>query len=168
MVRPWIGAGSSVLDVGCADGALFGQVPGIGDYLGIDSDAPELPARPGFRLVRGTFPDSLPPQASFDVVTMLAVLEHVPQASHLALAAACRDCLRPGGVLVLTVPGPAVDGILDVLKALRVIDGMETGQHYGFDPAHTREPFVAVGFELLVQRRFQLGLNNLFAFRRPG
>jgi SAM-dependent methyltransferase len=168
MVRSWIRPGDRLLDVGCADGALFRQVPGMADYVGIDPEAPEVPARPGFRLVRGHFPADLPGQAPFDVVTMLAALEHVPQESHLALAATCRDCLRPGGLLALTIPGPAVDHILDLLKAVRVIDGMETGQHYGFDPARTREPFGSVGFELVLHRRFQFGLNNLFVFRRPG
>lgn len=167
MARHWIPPAARVLDIGCADGVLARRIPGIRDYVGLDPDAPPVAGRTGFQVVRGHFPADLPDRDPFDAITLLAVLEHIPQEAHLDFATACRDVLRPGGVLVLTVPGPAVDRILDLLKLLRVLDGMETGQHYGFDPARTGEPFAAAGFELVRHEKFQLGLNNLFVFRRP-
>ena len=63
---------------------------------------------------------------------MLAVLEHVQPAEQPVFAAACAKHLRPGGLLVVTTPAPAVDLILDVLTFLRLIDGMSLEQHYGF------------------------------------
>jgi hypothetical protein len=59
-----------------------------------------------------------------------------------------------------------VDHILTVLKTLRVIDGMSLEEHHGYDVNHTASIFAPPRFALDVHRRFQLGLNNLFVFRR--
>ena len=68
---------------------------------------------------------------------------------------------------MLTVPSPAVDRILDVLCALRVLDGMEAEEHYGFDPSATTGLLESAGLQLRSAHRFQLGLNQLFVFTRP-
>ena len=103
----------------------------------------------------------------FDAITMLAVLEHVPTDAQAGLAQACAIHLRPGGQLIITVPSPAVDRILEVLMALRLVHGMSVEQHYGFDTESVPAIFSGHGLGLTVHRRFQCGLNNLFVFRRP-
>src|SRR3989442_14316616 len=75
---PYLAPGARVLDVGCADGALFGVLGGrIAGGVGID---PEL-ARPGegerVRLVRGHFPDDLPDVGTVDPITLLAVFQQL-------------------------------------------------------------------------------------------
>ena len=65
------------------------------------------------------------------------------------------------------VPSPSVDGILDVAIKLRLLDGMEAGEHHGFAPDEIVKAFVRAGFTVLATKRFQLGLNNLFVMRRP-
>jgi hypothetical protein len=57
-----------------------------------------------------------------------------------------------------------VDRILRVLMRLRILDGMETEQHYGFDPQLTAGIFTTAGLALQTARRFQFGLNNIFVF----
>jgi SAM-dependent methyltransferase len=52
-------------------------------------------------IVGEIFDDRLQP-ASFDLITMWSVLEHVPD--PLAVVARCRSLLRPGGVLAFYVP----------------------------------------------------------------
>ena len=158
--------GAEVLDIGCHDGALFRSIgPALRSGLGLDGDLLGELEGPRYRLLPGHFPDDLPPGSGpFDVVTMLAVFEHIPPEAQEALVAAIRDVLRPGGLVVITVPSPAVDQILDVMIKVRVLDGMETEQHYGFVPADLQPLFRAQGFEMTVDRRFQLGLNNLYAF----
>src|SRR5262245_14937041 len=77
--RPYITTGSRVLDVGCADGELFRCVPGLGEGVGVDPDLSEpFVALPHAVLLRGFFPQALPDDRPFDVITLLAVLEHVP------------------------------------------------------------------------------------------
>jgi len=163
---PFIGREDAVLDIGCADGSLFTRLPWIREGVGIDPD-PGVSARVGITLRRGQFPDALAPDERFDVLTALAVLEHVPAEGQRAFAKGCRQALRPGGRLVLTVPAPLVDRLLDVLIALRVLRGMEAEEHWGFSPATTVALFSREGFRLETHRRFELGLNHLFVFRAP-
>ena len=120
----------------------------------------------GYVLYPGLFPEALP-SVKCDVITMLAVLEHIPADGQAELAAACHEILNPGGRVVVTVPSPRVDTILDVLGRLRVIDGMSLEEHYGFEPEDTLRVFGPPAFRLAESSRFQLGLNNLFVFEKP-
>jgi SAM-dependent methyltransferase len=169
MVRPYIAPGSRVLDIGCADGELFRSIGCIGEGVGIDPDLhPSAISSGRAMLLRGLFPHALPDDRPFDVITLLAVLEHVPPELQGELALACASYLKPGGHLVITVPAPAVDAILVGLRWLRLIHGMALEQHYGYDPSQTPAIFAVPGMELLHARRFQLGLNNLFVFKKTG
>lgn len=166
VAAPWIPARARVLDVGCADGALFTVLRGrIAGGVGIDPNAPLAGGRTGVRYVRGTFPKDAPNER-FDALTMLAVIEHLPEESHAAIGEAAARLLRDGGRLIATVPEPAVDRIVHLLQRLGLAEGMELHEHHGFGTAQTREIFEPAGFRLLRHRRFQLGLNNLFVFER--
>ena len=169
MAGPYIANGARVLDVGCSDGALFRQLGSrIGEGVGIDAGLDEPVEMPGFELIPGTFPKSLGDRLRFDVITMLALLEHVPRERQADIARACSRYLEPGGHLVITTPAPMVDRVLDVLLFLRLIDGMSLEQHYGFDPSDTPAIFTPHGLTLVRFRKFQLGPNNLFVFRKAG
>ena len=167
-VRPYAPPGTRVLDIGSSDGELYHQLPKLGSYIGIE---PDLPAThqigPQGTLIRGLFPQDLPDRTPFDVIAMLAVLEHIPTENQPPLATACFDYLKPGGHLVITVPSPQADLVLSTLRFLRIIDGMSLEQHYGFKPATTPAIFGSPGLQLILKRRFQFGFNNLFVFRRP-
>ena len=102
--------------------------------------------------------------APVDVVTMLAVFEHIAPEDQALVVQACADVLVPGGLVVLTVPSPLVDPMLDVLIKARLIDGMAHEQHHGFVPADLQPLFAAGGFAEVAAERFQLGLNNLYVF----
>ena len=166
---PFIRSGDRVLDLGSADGILFDRLGICGPgSMGID---PTLPAnirtRQGFLLVRGYFPQDLPPGSGpFDAIVMLAVLEHFPESGYAALAAGCARLLKPGGRLVISVPSPAVDAILDVLIKIHLVHGMSVEEHHGYDVNQTPEIFPEPDFALVARETFQLGLNNLFVFER--
>ena len=165
VAAPWIPRGARVLDVGCADGALFAVLHGkITGGVGIDPDV-QPSEHAGVRLVRGLFPDDAPDER-FDAITMLAVIEHLPAAGHATVGAAAARRLSAGGRLIVTVPEPAVDRIVDLLQRLRLADGMSLHEHHGFKTAATRAIFEPAGFRLIRHRRFELGLNNLFVFER--
>jgi SAM-dependent methyltransferase len=165
-VRPYLPPGSRVLDIGCADGVLFRRIPGLGEYVGLDSALMEPVDRPRFRLIRGPFPDALPSHEPFDAITLLAVIEHIPPDQLDRLARACAAHLKPGGHLVITVPSALVDRILDLLRFLRLIDGIALEEHHGFSAGQTPAIFAGLNVDLVKHQRFQLGLNNLFVFRK--
>ena len=93
--------GASVLDIGCRDGGLRRFLPPGVRYQGMDI----TPEFAGPDVVVRDVSDGIPfPDASFDRVFCIEVLEHVPNPYG-----ALRDIhrvLRPGGVLVLSVPNP--------------------------------------------------------------
>lgn len=160
---PHIPAGGRLLDVGCADGSLIRAAAGrVRDAVGIDPDAPV-----GSGLVRGSFPDDLRDRGPYDVIALLAVFEHVPDGERATFVAACRDLLRAGGRVVMTVPVPLVDRIVDALRGLRLLHGMDIDAHHGYPPEETPGYFAAAGMRLVTHERFELGLNHLFVFELP-
>ena len=166
-IRPYIKQGVRLLDVGCGDGVVFRRLqPLIKEGVGIDSDLDRVVDRGYYRLVPGMFPDDVPQHTgSFDVITMLAVLEHIPPERQPHVARRCAMLLAPSGRLIITVPSPAVDQILHVLRRIPFLyEGRSLHQHYGFDAANTPSIFSAL--TLLKAEKFQLGLNNLFVFQK--
>ena len=166
---PHVPPGSRVLDIGCFDGALLQALDGhIALGVGIDPCAPEGAADGAMQLIRGTFPQDMPDLGPFDVITALAVVEHLALEEGPPFVQACERLLVPGGLLVITVPNPVVDPILHAMVRLRILDGMSLEEHHGFNPQTAQSLFAERGFELLRRGTFQLGLNNVFVFRRPG
>lgn len=159
--------GASVLDIGCLDGALFTLgASKIRSGVGIDPLVNAEESVSTVLLIRGVFPCDLPQGLSFSVVTALAVLEHIDHSGLPAFVEGCNRCLDQGGLLILTVPSPYVDLIIQLLKSIRVLDGMSVERHHGFDPRDIPGLFEAPRFNLIHQEKFQIGLNNLFVFRK--
>lgn len=164
----WVPSGSHVLDVGCADGMLFRLGSGrISSGIGVDLNEPSCwPDGGAFERRTGRFPEVLGPQERFDAVLMLAVVEHCEGEELEVWGRSVSEVLRPGGRLVITTPSPLVDPILRLGTSARLIDGMELDQHHGFDPSSVPGFFAVNGVALERKQRFELGLNNLFVFRR--
>lgn len=165
--QPFIGWHDRILDVGCSDGALFrylGDRFGFG--VGVDPALRSSIDADRYLLLADTFPGALSESETFHVITMLAVLEHIPADRLEELRRECVRLLKPGGRLVITVPSKAVDGILYWLSKMRLVEGIGLHEHHGFEPAATRLIFSDPQLHLMKHRKFQLGLNNLFVFEK--
>jgi 2-polyprenyl-3-methyl-5-hydroxy-6-metoxy-1,4-benzoquinol methylase len=165
---PFIKDGDRLLDVGCFDLTMLRLAkPRVKLAVGIDPLATPL-TEGNLRVIRGLVgaehDNGLEP-ASFDCITMLAVLEHVPDAPGFAREIA--RLLAPGGRVVITVPDAKVDHILAVLHKLHLIHGMSLEEHHGYDVKQTRPMFEAAGLKMTARRTFELGLNNLYVFESP-
>jgi 2-polyprenyl-3-methyl-5-hydroxy-6-metoxy-1,4-benzoquinol methylase len=166
-VQPYITRGARVLDIGCADGALFRQLAAqISSGVGVDPALEQSVGDGRFHLIAGPLTHALGSAGEFDVITMLAVVEHLPEEVVPEMREQCVRLLKPGGLLLITVPSAQVDRLLDWLTRLHLIAGMSLHEHHGFDPAEVPRWFGCPELILLRTRRFQLGLNNLFVFRK--
>ena len=163
---PYISSGSDILDIGCADGALF-RMAGLRlkQGIGVDPGIEQEVAGPNYKLFPGTFPEDVPTHMSFDVITMLAVFEHLTPQSQTNIVSALPNYLRENGKVIMTIPSPQVDKILEWLKAVRLIDGMDLGKHHQFDVQQVRQ-IMGTDFSLSHFEKFQLGMNNFFVFTK--
>lgn len=157
----------SLIDVGAHNGEMFECLGsrlvkgfGIEPLLASARQTDKYILQPGF------FPAVRPKSGGWDAISMLAVLEHIPSSQQPDLANACWELLRPGGLIVITVPSPVVDHILCALSSLKLIDGMSLEEHFGFQPNDTKRIFCEPRFQLVLHRRFQFGLNHLFVFSK--
>lgn len=103
------------------------------------------------------------PNASVDVSLSLAVLEHLDK-SEVFLRELYR-ITRPGGVVLLTTPGPTSKPLLEFLAfRLGIIDKHEIADHKQyFSSDMLKDAFVAAGFtaENVSPKRFLFGMNNI-------
>jgi SAM-dependent methyltransferase len=99
------GARARILDVGCGTGANLEMLARFGDAEGVDisEDALQFCRARGLTRVRAGAAESLPyPDAQFDLVTALDVVEHLDD--DRAGLSEMRRVLRPGGRALLFVP----------------------------------------------------------------
>lgn len=160
----------SVLDIGCGDDGYLLRRLNVGQRAGLDPTLASERREPGWHLAKGYFPGDLARlglTGPYDAIFSLAVFEHLTDQDMRAARAALPDLLQPGGRLIVTVPHPFVDRILDVLMFFRLIDGQAVEEHHGFDPAHLAD-LASDRIRLVSRSSFQLGLNNLFVFERTG
>ena len=165
-VMPYIPKGAILLDVGTGDGAFLHYLNGHFQHaIGIDAHLTQSADFGTYRLMPGYFPDDFDAATTFDVITMMAVAEHIPMAVFPSVADACWKYLKPRGQVVITVPHPRVDKLLDLLKQLKLVEGFSMHEHYGFNPNCL--PDIFHRWKLIKRKRWGFGCNNLFVFEKP-
>lgn len=142
--------GGKLLDVGCGTGLYLYGFRRLGwESYGVEVSrhaAKMASCTLGLKVFQGTLEEAAFPDAYFDVVTLLHVLEHLPK--PVGSLGEVRRVLKPGGLLVMALPN---------LRSLAAFlfrsywRGWEVPRHLGhFTPATLRHLFEVVGgFRLL-------------------
>jgi 2-polyprenyl-3-methyl-5-hydroxy-6-metoxy-1,4-benzoquinol methylase len=113
----FIPEGSRVLDVGCGSGELFRRLgTRLGEGVGIDASLPGSVIGTRYQLLPGWFPEDLPSEEPFDVITLLGVIEETPSARRAALVATCQRLLKPEGRLIMTAR-PELAGLRELERS---------------------------------------------------
>jgi SAM-dependent methyltransferase len=99
--------GLAVLDLGCGYHAtlLRALAPRLAEGVGVDVRvAPAVQEIDRLRFLETTIEEALPslPSASFDVILLISVLEHLWEPAEVL--AGCRRLARPGAVVLINVP----------------------------------------------------------------
>jgi SAM-dependent methyltransferase len=110
LLRRFLGRSSEdarqrVADLGCGCGMILQKLSSTYDVIGADGSdqAVAFCAQRGVKAVIGRFPDDIPLERNtYDAVLLLDVLEHLDD--DLASAKTAASLLKPGGILVCTVP----------------------------------------------------------------
>jgi ubiquinone/menaquinone biosynthesis C-methylase UbiE len=151
-----------LLDIGCGwDCRLLKTVaPFIGFGVGIDFKVQELELAK-IKTIRMMITETLPfPAESFDVVTMLAVLEHLTE--PVGMVREIERILKKGGSLVLTVPSIIAQPVLEFLSyRLGIVNVDEIRDHKKYyDYKELKKLFSQTGMVMESHRYFQMGMNN--------
>ena len=145
------------LDLGCGTNELMRRYRG--DGLGVDvhqwgrvdlvvEDSSQLP-----------FPD-----ASFDTITCLGALNHIPNREKVLPEAA--RLLKPDGLFLMTMIPPGISRVWHALRkpwdADQVERGMAEGEVFGFTTAQLKALYAPAGLVLRRVKPFMLGVNRLY------
>jgi SAM-dependent methyltransferase len=156
---------TSALDVGAGTFPAFLCRLRCTRRVGLERREPEAPWPEGIERLGVDLATDAPwplAERSFDAVTLLAVLEHLPPEAAVRTLREARRVLSAGGVLVATVPGARADGILAPLARLGLASRENLEEHQqSYDPRSLRAAFLGAGFDArgVETGRFELGLN---------
>lgn len=124
-----------MLDIGCGKTPLFLMKTRFREKYGLDQSAQEdlcWVHEHGIRLIRHDMEKetSVPfPDGYFDVVTMLAVVEHLEPKRLGAILREIHRVLKSGGKFILTTPAFWTDRLLRILARLSLVSSVEIEDH---------------------------------------
>jgi ubiquinone/menaquinone biosynthesis C-methylase UbiE len=126
-----------ILDIGCGGYPLFLISVDFTEKYGLDknisSSTKEKIREKGVTLINHNIEDvKLPFEDDyFDVVTMLAVFEHIEPKHLVRIHTDIYRILKPGGMYIMTTPAFWTAGLLKFLAKLRVISDVPIKEHKG-------------------------------------
>lgn len=152
--------GSIVLDFGCGDGGFLRYLsPRISQGIGIDPFATPVKGDSCSILRHSPGQDFPVASNSVDVVTALAVVEHLDEPSWFLKEA--HRVLREDGRLIITTPSPCSKPLMEFLAFnLHVISEVDIRDHKTYYSSHAIHRLLDL-YKAISYRTFQLGLNQL-------
>lgn len=162
----WIPAGSTLLDIGCGWECrllrTYANRIEAGYGMDFKVELEDLPFN--IRAFSHRF-EVLPwpvPNSSIDVVTMLAVLEHIWPDDLANVFRGIHSALKPGGSLLITVPTPTAKPVLEFLAyKAGVINEDEIRDHkVYYNQSLLNQTLQQEGFQITKYQKFQLGFNS--------
>lgn len=135
LIRPALRTGR-ILDVGCGSYPFFLHNTAFREKYGVDQVV-EVGSKPqaesnGLTLLHYDAEEELRlpfDTEYFDVVTMLAVFEHIKPEVLPPLLNEIYRVLKPGGMYVMTTPASWSDGLLKIMARLRLVSADEIDEH---------------------------------------
>jgi SAM-dependent methyltransferase len=99
-----------ILDVGCGAGVMSRYLRRFGEVTGVDHSEPAIAlARrllPDVRFIAGSLLDASLPPASFDIITLFDVAEHIPRADRQSFLHEVGRLAAGDAMLLLSTPHP--------------------------------------------------------------
>lgn len=126
-----------ILDIGCGnypyflDNTIFAEKFGM-DQVSHDSLISKWLVRKKINFKKFDIEkDGTPPFEDdyFDVVTMLAVAEHIKPEILVSVVPEMHRILKKGGVLVMTTPTPWADIVLKIMDKMKLISRTDFAEH---------------------------------------
>ena len=153
-----------ILDLGCGFYPYFLSAIEFKDKFGMNSDFSNEPIA-GMNLIKSEFNvGAVLPFADsfFNVVTLLAVAEHLEPKVAIVLFQEVRRVLSPDGILIITVPWGKADLFFKFLSKIKFLSSVEVNDHRQFyNRSAIRNQLLLAGFEdgKITTKKFELGLN---------
>jgi ubiquinone/menaquinone biosynthesis C-methylase UbiE len=163
-VISYIPKNSIILDIGCGASAAFLKAisPHIKEGVGIDFKVKDNLQFDKIKTIQLKLENRLPFEDSrFEVVTMLAVLEHIEKEQEIL-----REIYRvliPGGKLIITVPSVLSQPVLEFMAYnLKIVSEAEIRDHKRYyDFQRLKKALIdSAGFKDINHQYFQFGMNN--------
>lgn len=156
-----------ILDIGCGSFPYFLAHTAFKEKFAVDQlrMAPETAARNQIEFFTLNLNESplLPFEGEyFDVVTLLAVVEHLNPDSMALLFQECCRVLRREGMVIMTTPAAWSDGLLKFMARIGLVSAEEIHEHaFAYTLPLLGWHFGQAGFEMRKVKfgYFELGLN---------
>lgn len=156
--------GGRILDIGCGFTPYFLINTVFEEKYGIDLEVGDYPKNINIQTLNIennthlNFDDKF-----FDVITMLAVFEHIKQDKLINLLKEIKRCLKSNGIFILTVPCPWTDVLIRLMVRLGLVSNEEIKDHKGkYDRDLIKFYLNKAGFEIkkINFGYFEFFLNN--------
>ncbi len=153
-----------ILDIGCGSVPYFLENTKFREKFGIDPSLESANIK-GIKLIKGDFvKGSIDlPKNYFDIVTMLAVFEHIDNENLDPVLKNILSLLTSNGKLIITTPAPWADKLLHVMAYVGLISKEEIHEHkHNHKRKSIEEMLRQNGFRNVKSGFFELGLNMWF------